>query len=157
MLEYIFVDPPTIHEAIGTKHTGYKLFSTKKQAPSLSYADLGAALCEVAERKAEFGGQGISASATGKVKETWATLLGYLAFDAKNRILGWMSSWSNMLMLWSKMNHFTGTFAICYARVQADCSKNLVPQGSWTKQQTPARHQFDGKHFSLLRLERTLR
>ena len=54
LLDYIFVDPPTIHDPQGRECTGYKLISTEKQDTALSYADLGASMCELAERRAVF-------------------------------------------------------------------------------------------------------
>ncbi|MCJ1400492.1 hypothetical protein MMC11_003698 [Xylographa trunciseda] len=88
LLKYIFVDPPSIHDADGTTPTGYKIIVDGKQEPSLSYADLGAAFCEVAERKDEFAGMAVGVTATGPVKETWGTLVGYMAEGAKSRIWG---------------------------------------------------------------------
>ncbi|MCJ1318583.1 hypothetical protein MMC15_003913 [Xylographa vitiligo] len=88
LLDYIFVDPPSIHDADGTTPTGYKLLLDEKQEPALSYADLGAAFCEVAERRDEFAGKGVAVSATGAVNHTVGTLLGYFATGIKGRIWG---------------------------------------------------------------------
>lgn len=88
LLNYIFVDPPTIHDADGTQRTGYKLISTETQETALSYADLGAAMCEIATRGAELRNQPVGVTATGKVNETWGVLAGYLIGGAKNRISG---------------------------------------------------------------------
>ncbi|MCJ1291581.1 hypothetical protein MMC34_003126 [Xylographa carneopallida] len=88
LLDYIFVDPPSIHDADGTTPTGYKLIMDGKQEAALSYADLGAAFCEVAERRAEFAGKAVGVSATGAVTQTIGTLVGYLATGAKGRVWG---------------------------------------------------------------------
>lgn len=88
LLDYIFIDPPSIHDADGTTPTGYKLILDGQQNPVLSYADLGAAFCEVAERKDEFHGRGVGVSATGTVNETWGVLVGYMAVGARGRVWG---------------------------------------------------------------------
>ncbi len=88
LLNYIFIDPPSIHDADGTKPTGYKLILDEKQDRMLSYADLGAAFCEVAERRNEFAGKGVGVTATGPVNMTWGTLQGYMATGVKSRIWG---------------------------------------------------------------------
>ena len=84
---YIFVDAPSLHDSLGAERTGYKLVTTEKQNPELSYADLGAAFCELAERYAEFSGTGVGVSATGHVKRTWGVLQLYMASGFKNRVL----------------------------------------------------------------------
>lgn len=89
LLSYIFVDPPSIHDADGTTPTGYKLFlevAKEKQEPAISYADLGAAFCEIAERKEEFAEKGVFVSATGTVNLTWGPLMGYMRKGLKSRI-----------------------------------------------------------------------
>jgi putative NADH-flavin reductase len=88
VLDYIFVDPPTIHDADGTERTGYNLITTETQETALSYADLGAAMCEIAVRGKEFRNQPVGVTATGRVKKTWGVLAGYLVGGAKNRIVG---------------------------------------------------------------------
>lgn len=91
LLNYIFIDPPSIHDAEGTTPTGYKLFTgaeQEKQEPAISYADLGAAFCEVAERKEEFWGEGVFVSATGEVKMTWGTLVGFMGKGLVSRVWG---------------------------------------------------------------------
>ena len=88
LLDYIFVDPPSIHDADGTTPTGYKLVLEPPLEQVLSYADLGKAFCEVAGRRDEFLGRGIGVSATGHVQQTWGTLMGYMAAGIKGRILG---------------------------------------------------------------------
>jgi hypothetical protein len=99
LLDYIFVDPPTIHDADGTTRTGYKLILTEKQETALSYTDLGAALCEIAERAAEFRNQAVGVTATSKVKATWGVLAGYLVGGARNRIMGLIAE-PNMDVFW---------------------------------------------------------
>lgn len=94
LFDYVFVDPPALHDADGTERTGHRLSTPEMQrgtepySKPLSYADLGAAFCEVAERREEFLGQSVLVSATGKVKETWGVLLGYLFRGAKGRLFG---------------------------------------------------------------------
>ena len=91
LLDYIFVDPPTIHDAEGTQRTGYKLISTETQETALSYADLGAAICEIATRGPELRNQPVGVTATGNVKATWGILAGYLVGGAKYRIAGMLA------------------------------------------------------------------
>ena len=86
LLQVIFVDPGALHDATGTERTGHKLILTEKLVPILSYADLGAAFCELAERKNDFNGKGVGVNATGKVKTSWGTNIGYLANGLKNRV-----------------------------------------------------------------------
>ena len=88
LLSYIFIDPPSIHDPDGTTPTGYKLILNEKQEPVLSYADLGAAFCEVAERREEFAGKAVGVTATGTVNQTWGKLNGYMATGVKGRIWG---------------------------------------------------------------------
>lgn len=88
LLEYIFIDPPSIHDQDGTTPTGYRLILNEKQEPMLNYADLGAAFCEVAERRREFVGRAVGVTATGAVNQTWGTLVKYMAAGAKGRMWG---------------------------------------------------------------------
>lgn len=90
LLTYIFVDPPALHDPLGTERTGHKLISVEKQSISINYADLGAAMCEVAERRTEFLGKGVGVSATGKVRQTWGTLIWYLVLGVKHRLWEWL-------------------------------------------------------------------
>ncbi|KAL2131428.1 hypothetical protein VTI74DRAFT_5118 [Chaetomium olivicolor] len=97
LLHYVFVDPPTIHDAEGTVCTGHRLLmgEGEKQAVALSYADLGAALCEVAERITcvENGDEkwvlrdvAVGVTATGEVNASWGVLMGYLLKGAMGRV-----------------------------------------------------------------------
>ena len=88
LLDYIFVDPPSIHDADETTPTGYELVLDGPMKEVLSYADLGVAFCEVAERRDEFAERCVGVTATGKVTETWRTLMGYMASGVKGRIWG---------------------------------------------------------------------
>lgn len=88
LLEYVYVDPPAIHDPDGTMRTGHELYTTGAGTPGLNYADLGAAFCEIAERRDEFVGQGVGVAATGHVRETWAVNIGYLSRGAKARVFG---------------------------------------------------------------------
>lgn len=86
LLSYIFVDPPSIHDPDGTVPTGYELILDAKQEPALSYADLGAAFCELAVRREEFLGNAVGVSATGHVNQVWGPLVGYMVAGVKSRI-----------------------------------------------------------------------
>lgn len=88
LLSYIFVDPPSIHDADGTTPTGVKLILDEPQNPIISYADLGVAFCEITGRRDEFHGKGVGVSATGAVNETWGVLIGYMFTGFKSRIWG---------------------------------------------------------------------
>lgn len=86
LLQYVLVDPPTLHDAGGTRTTGYRLIDTtdmedrekQRQAICLSYADLGVAMCEIASRADKLHGQGVGVTATGPVRQTWVVLAGFL-------------------------------------------------------------------------------
>jgi putative NADH-flavin reductase len=86
LLQYVLVDPPTLHDAMGTQTTGYRLIDTtdmedkerQKQAICLSYADLGVAMCEIASRANKLRGQAVGVTATGPVRQTWTVLAGFL-------------------------------------------------------------------------------
>lgn len=86
LLSYIFVDPPSIHDPDGTVPTGYEFILDAKQEPALSYADLGAAFCELAVQRKEFLGKGVGVSATGHVNQVWGPLVGYMFAGAKSRV-----------------------------------------------------------------------
>ena len=86
LLQVIFVDPGALHDAEGTKRTGHQLILTEKLVPILSYADLGGAFCELAERREDFVGKGVGVNATGKVKTSWGTNVFYLASGLKSRL-----------------------------------------------------------------------
>lgn len=88
LLSWIYVDPPTVHDAFGTQRTGYRLISTEKQDTALSYADLGASFCEIARRRDEFRNRPVGVTATGKVNESWGVLAGYLLDGAVGRVRG---------------------------------------------------------------------
>jgi hypothetical protein len=89
LLHYIFVDPPAIHDPHGTTPTGYALITngSQKQKPALSYSDLGAAFCEIAQRRDEFANKELGPTATGEVNLTVNILFGYLIAGLKSRIL----------------------------------------------------------------------
>ncbi|KAL4817015.1 Averufin oxidase A [Aspergillus spinulosporus] len=86
LLQYVLVDPPTLHDAEGTRATGYRLIDMtdmedkekQRQAICLSYADLGVAMCEIAGRADKLRGQAIGVTATGPVRQTWGVLAGFL-------------------------------------------------------------------------------
>ncbi|KAK4613935.1 hypothetical protein CLAFUW4_09018 [Fulvia fulva] len=91
LLEYIYVDPPSIHDAEGTTGpTGYRLNTEPGNEASgeLSYADLGASFGEIAERREEYKGLGVSVTSTGKTKTTWPVLMSFLAQGAAGRVTG---------------------------------------------------------------------
>ncbi|KAL3458174.1 hypothetical protein BJX64DRAFT_302147 [Aspergillus heterothallicus] len=79
LLDFVLVDPPTLHDAFGSEATGYRIIEgSERQAVCLSYADLGTALCEVAERRGEYSNTAVGVTATGHVRTSWGVLLGYL-------------------------------------------------------------------------------
>ncbi|OGM47485.1 sterigmatocystin biosynthesis protein stcO [Aspergillus bombycis] len=86
-LQCILVDPPTLHDADGTQITGYRLISTESQAIALSYADLGAAMCEIAHRQDEFHGRAVGVTATGRVRQTWGVLLRHLLEGGSSHLM----------------------------------------------------------------------
>ena len=88
LLDYIYIDPPALHGAGRTKRTGYELISRGAAVNGVSYADLGAAFCEVASRRDEFRGGAVGLRGTGKIDETWNVLLYYNYLGAKSRIFG---------------------------------------------------------------------
>lgn len=88
LLNYIIVDPPAIHDPNGTTRIGHTLVLSEKQAPNLSYTDLGAGFCELAERRVQFKGKEVGVSATGHVKLTWRVQLGFLWASLKARFSG---------------------------------------------------------------------
>ncbi|GAB7343439.1 hypothetical protein MBLNU457_1466t1 [Dothideomycetes sp. NU457] len=90
LLRYIYVDPPSIHDPDGTDPTGYALV-VEPEGPLtdvLSYADLGAAFVELAERRAEFVDMAVGVSATGKVNVTMDKLFPFIVTGFKSRIWG---------------------------------------------------------------------
>ena len=87
LLDYIIVDPGALHSPNGTTRTGHSL-SLTEGSPGVMYADLGAAFCEIAERRAEFRGQAVLVSSVGEVTETWGVLAGYLGQGALGRVWG---------------------------------------------------------------------
>ncbi|KAK3046826.1 hypothetical protein LTR09_011711 [Extremus antarcticus] len=88
LLKYIFADPPTIHDPDGTECTGYKLIVSGKHPPAVSYADLGAAMCELSRRREELANQAFGVIATGKPKTTWGLLLWAWLFVLCDRVWG---------------------------------------------------------------------
>ncbi|EME38265.1 hypothetical protein DOTSEDRAFT_75733 [Dothistroma septosporum NZE10] len=88
LLDYIYIDPPALHGAGRTKRTGYELISKGTVVNGVSYADLGAAFCEVASRGDEFRGKSVGLVGTGEVDETWDVLLYYNWLGAKSRVFG---------------------------------------------------------------------
>lgn len=87
LLDYIYIDPGALHDAGGSERTGHKLCYNERLKPMLSYADLGAGICELAERREEFKGKGVGISSTGKVRMTWSANVGYMVNGLKNRFL----------------------------------------------------------------------
>ena len=68
LLKVIFIQPPAILPA--EKATGYRL-STTEGGGAVSFADLGYAMVEVAERKEDFAGKGVTVVSTGFVAQNW--------------------------------------------------------------------------------------
>lgn len=91
LLDVVFVDPPALFDAEGPERTGHRLIlggDTGEASAGVNYADLGAAFVEIAGRKAEFAGKSVGVSATGKVREEWATLMWYQLVGLKGRVWG---------------------------------------------------------------------
>jgi len=88
LLGYIYVDPPAIHDPDGVTPTGYKFVIDEPQSNALSYADLGAAFVELAERRGDFVGKAVGVSATGKVNLAVGKLLPFIATGLKSRLWG---------------------------------------------------------------------
>ncbi|KAK6440486.1 hypothetical protein LTR95_003287 [Oleoguttula sp. CCFEE 5521] len=90
LLHFIFVDPGSIHDS-GPTPTGHTFISDVKATPpqpSISYADLGAAFVQLADRRKEFRGQAVIVGATGKVEEHWLPLVSNMLWGLKARIIG---------------------------------------------------------------------
>ena len=87
LLEYIYVDSGATQDADGTERTGYELVTDGHLEGFVSFADLGAAICELAERHEDFEGKGVGVAATGKVNMTLMVNFGYAMDAIKNRIL----------------------------------------------------------------------
>jgi len=90
LLQYIYVDPPSIHDPDGTVPTGYALV-VEPEGPlteMLSYSDLGAAFVELAERRDEFAGVAVGVTATGKVNVTMGKLFPFIVAGFKSRVWG---------------------------------------------------------------------
>jgi hypothetical protein len=91
LLQYIYVDPPAIHDPEGIAGpTGHKLLveEGERQKPDISYADLGVAFCEIAERRGELRGRAVGVTATGEVRKTVGVLLGYAMVGLRGRVWG---------------------------------------------------------------------
>ncbi|KAK5705643.1 hypothetical protein LTR17_021509 [Elasticomyces elasticus] len=88
LLDYAFIDTQAVFDAGGTTRTGYDLTLTGPVSPSISYADTGAAFCEIAERREEFKGKGVGVSATGKVKATPQANMYFIGVGIKGRLFG---------------------------------------------------------------------
>lgn len=91
LMDYIFVDPPALFDAEGPKRTGHRLFlagDKGERSVGVNYADLGGAFVEIAERKEQLIGKGVGVTATGGVRQEWATLLWYQWEALKGRIWG---------------------------------------------------------------------
>ena len=87
LLGYIFLDPGALHDSEGTQRTGYALVVEEKLEPNVSYADLGAGICEIALRREEFKSKGVGIGATGKYKATWGRNMVFMMSGVKNRML----------------------------------------------------------------------
>ncbi|KAK0984087.1 hypothetical protein LTR91_001479 [Friedmanniomyces endolithicus] len=70
LLDYAFVDTFAVFDGEGTTRTGHELTLIGPLPNAISYADVGAGFCEIAERREEFKGKGVGVRPTGKVKAT---------------------------------------------------------------------------------------
>ncbi|KAK5108059.1 hypothetical protein LTR62_008833 [Meristemomyces frigidus] len=86
LLVCITADPPGMMDANGTEATGYELLQKGKAAPMLNYADFGAAMVELGQRRAEFGGKAVGVSATGAVRPEVLVNLWRLVLGLKTRL-----------------------------------------------------------------------
>lgn len=97
LLDFIFVQPPGIMP--GEVPTGYK-FSTDYAGGVVSFADLGAGMVELAERRNDFLGRGVSVIATGEVKQDWRDNLKALVVGLLAYFLPWVWQAGKKLSLW---------------------------------------------------------
>ncbi|WPB05831.1 uncharacterized protein RHO25_010485 [Cercospora beticola] len=96
LLQIVYVDPPAIHDEEGLGGaTGYRLDVEppvqKGEADvrhEVSYADLGVAYCEIAQRREEFRGKGVVVTATGQVRTTWGRNISGLVSGMAGRVWG---------------------------------------------------------------------
>jgi hypothetical protein len=87
LLSYILVDPPGLHDADRVEGTGYEFVRQGKLQPALNYADLGAAMVELAGKAGEeYRNQAVGVSATGEVKESFGNLFGFLLQGLRSRL-----------------------------------------------------------------------
>lgn len=102
LLHFVFVDPPTLHDADGAAATGYELITTEPQKTALSYADLGAAMCEIAQKaySGELRDQPIGVTATGRVRTSWGVLAPHLLWGAWGRIAAALDPTANGFLPW---------------------------------------------------------
>ena len=86
LFDYVFLEPGALHDSAGTTRTGHILVTTGQLPPSVSYADVGAGICEVAERTEEFRGKGVGIGAAGKFKPTWGENAWWLVSGFRYRL-----------------------------------------------------------------------
>lgn len=88
LLNVVFVQPPGILP--GIVPTGHKLItSADDPRATISFADLGAGMVELAERWEEFAGKGVGLRATGKVGNNWGPNLRNLAVGLFTYYMPW--------------------------------------------------------------------
>lgn len=92
LFEYVLVDPPAIHNPDHRELFGNRLVPSNQanaaslMSKTLNYSNLGAAFCDIAQRRSEFGGQSVGVSAPGEVKENWTPLYGYILGGLRSRV-----------------------------------------------------------------------
>lgn len=90
VLNFILMDGPGLHDSVSMERTGHELILTHREVgPGLNYADFGAAWVEAASKKEDLRNREVAVNATGKVREEFSVLLGYLWQGIIARILPW--------------------------------------------------------------------
>lgn len=86
LLNPIFIEPGGLMDPDGTEETGYEISHDK--ATSVSYADLGAGMVEIATQKEQYSDKSVAVNGTGKFKMTPLVLVRYLLRGIWARIWG---------------------------------------------------------------------
>ncbi|KAK4554624.1 hypothetical protein LTR86_008126 [Recurvomyces mirabilis] len=86
LLTCITADPPGLMDPERTEPTGYKFLVRGKTSATINYADLGAAMVELGQRRKEFEGTTIAISATGAVRVDVLSNLLIIFLGLKSRL-----------------------------------------------------------------------
>lgn len=87
LLALTTIDAPSIMNPESAEKTGYELMMSGRSSPAINYADLGAGIVEVAQRRSEFEGKAVAVSATGSVKQSFGLGFAYMLLGLKNRFI----------------------------------------------------------------------